>query len=504
MNAIVEFFDPEFLLHLTIKTSLILALIGLLSVLLQRSSAALRHWFWSMAFLGVLVFPILSSTLPAWQLQVLPTDFNKDIDGQVAGFEQGLPVTTAIHQTNLGGQSLPPVGSTEHQTMSSGPSISHKSKIKRNWFSTFDWSVWIFLAWITGALFVLSRTLFEISGVVWIARNGEVARSRDWCRTIQMLKNRLGISRSVSVVFSRSTSIPLTLGLFHPIILLPQNAEKWTERQKQTVLLHELGHVKRLDFLTNLVTHFVCALYWYNPLIWIAVRQIDVERERATDDYVLRAGTENIDYAVQLLSIASPLTQKSDFGCGVIAMARQSQIKKRLQHILAQKIRRHSLTRLSAMVAIFAVAAIIIPLAVMQLQAKQNSHTDISLQELIADLKSDEVAVQKWAAWALGEREEIRAVPVLIKALKDEDTEVRTMAAWALGEIKDRKAVKPLLYALKEPQDDFAREMIARAIGEHEDARAVPSLLDLLNDPEPGVRVAALWAVGEIGERSAF
>lgn len=504
MNAIVEFIKPEFLINLTLKTSLILALTGLLSVLLQHSSAALRHWVWSMAFLGVLVFPILSSVLPAWQLQVLPTAFNKEIDTQVVGFEQGLPVSGPNRQTNLSGLPLQPASPTGQQAIVSNTSMPPKSQLEGNWFSTIDWAVWVFFAWIAGVLFVLIRTLFEISGVAWIARKGEVAGSQAWRRTIRKLKNQSGIKRPVSAVFSRYTAIPLTFGMLRPVILLPKSAEKWPERQKQTVILHELAHVKRHDYITNLITHFVCALYWYNPLIWIAARQLQVERERATDDYVLRAGTENIDYANQLLAIASPLTRRSDFGCGVIAMAKHSQIKKRMQHILAQKIRRHSLTRVSAIVAIFAVAAIIIPLAVVHLQARQDSHTNNSLQELIADLKSDETAIQKQAAWALGEREETRAVPWLIDALRDKDTEVRAMAAWALGEIKDPQALNPLLAALNEQQNDFAREMLARAIGELEDARAVQPLLDLLKDPEPGVRVAALWALGEIGERSTF
>jgi len=81
MNAVIEIInvlaqkivEPEFLINLTLKTSLILAFTGLLNVLLQGASASVRHWFWSMAFLGVLLFPLLTSTLPVWQLQILPT-----------------------------------------------------------------------------------------------------------------------------------------------------------------------------------------------------------------------------------------------------------------------------------------------------------------------------------------------------------------------------------------------------------------------------------------------
>ncbi len=65
MNAVIEIInvlaqkivEPEFLINLTLKTSLILAFTGLLNVLLQGASASVRHWFWSLAFVGVLLFP---------------------------------------------------------------------------------------------------------------------------------------------------------------------------------------------------------------------------------------------------------------------------------------------------------------------------------------------------------------------------------------------------------------------------------------------------------------
>ena len=517
MNAVIEIItvlaqkiaEPEFFINLTLKTSLILALTGLLNVLLQRASASVRHWFWSLAFVGIVLFPILSSILPVWQLEVLPVLNGKVEEKATPSFEASAITLNTNRQDGLNRHTQSSNTITQHSTFSNTPTQSEKPESMGKFYANINWSVWVLLIWIAGSLFVLTRTVFEILWFTVLARKGDVARNDDWRIFLEQLKSRLSINRSIYVSFSKYSPIPLTFGLFRPIILLPQAARKWSAHQRETVLLHELAHVKRLDYATNILTYLACALYWYNPLAWIAARQLHIEREHASDDFVLRQGAENIDYANQLLAIARPLTQKTDLGYRVIAMANHSHIKKRLQHILSQKIRRHSLTRLSAVVSVIAVAAIIIPLAVMHLQAKEGSPAasdtkeQTSMQQLILDLKSDKKEIQKQAAWALGEREDRGAVPVLINALKDEEPEVRAIAAWALGEIKDSRALSPLIDAMQDPET-YTREMIMRAVGELEDSRAIQPLIASLDDPEPDVRIAALWALGEIGERKTF
>jgi beta-lactamase regulating signal transducer with metallopeptidase domain len=64
-------------------------------------------------------------------------------------------------------------------------------------------------------------------------------------------------------------------------VLLPAEAERWSEEQRRLVLLHELTHVTRRDCLTQMLAQVACAFYWFNPFIWSAARLLRVERSLA-------------------------------------------------------------------------------------------------------------------------------------------------------------------------------------------------------------------------------
>ncbi len=79
----------------------------------------------------------------------------------------------------------------------------------------------------------------------------------------------------------------MTCGAWHPVLLLPDAAENWPLERRRVVLLHELAHIKRLDWLTQTLAYIAGSLHWFNPLVWLAARRMRVEREQACDDLVL-------------------------------------------------------------------------------------------------------------------------------------------------------------------------------------------------------------------------
>jgi hypothetical protein len=93
------------------------------------------------------------------------------------------------------------------------------------------------------------------------------------------------------------------------------------------------------------MAHIACAVYWFNPLVWVAAQRMRVERELACDDRVISAGSKASDYAANLLEVARSLRAPSYTSHTAIAMARPSQLSGRLLAVLDSKRNRRSVTR---------------------------------------------------------------------------------------------------------------------------------------------------------------
>jgi hypothetical protein len=128
------------------------------------------------------------------------------------------------------------------------------------------------------------------------------------------------------------------------------------------VLLHELAHVRRHDYLNQLVARLACAVHWFNPLAWMAARRLRAERERACDDQVLRTGASACDYAEHLLAVARGLRPVGRGTMG-IAMAGRSAFGERVAALLDARCSRGILTSGLLLRSGVGAACLVVPLA---------------------------------------------------------------------------------------------------------------------------------------------
>jgi hypothetical protein len=127
--------------------------------------------------------------------------------------------------------------------------------------------------------------------------------------------------------------MPMVWGAVRPVILLPAEATGWSADLQRDVLLHELAHVRRHDYLNQIVSRLACAVHWFNPLAWVAARRLRAERERACDDHVLGTGASACDYAEHLVAVARRLRPAGRGTLGV-AMAGRSAFAERVAALL--------------------------------------------------------------------------------------------------------------------------------------------------------------------------
>jgi beta-lactamase regulating signal transducer with metallopeptidase domain len=125
----------------------------------------------------------------------------------------------------------------------------------------------------------------------------------EWKAKLKQLQEVIGVRCSVSLLQSELVKVPIALGVLKPLIFIPLGLlSQLPAEQVETILLHELAHIRRRDYLINLLQHITEAIYFFNPPIrWISslIRQ---EREASCDDVVLASCRQKTDYLDALIS----------------------------------------------------------------------------------------------------------------------------------------------------------------------------------------------------------
>ncbi len=353
----------QFLIDATMKSVVIFAVAGLFGFMLRRHSAAVRGLVWSLAIVGCLIVPLFSFTLPQWEVGVLPATSEKfEVDRWVDN-RQAATSPVPIGSRPLASTTTSSTQTTPTQTPSAAvtsESGAPPSNMLEIGFALLHWTEWIAVCWAVGALFFIARLIVGI-GAVWHVST----RSDNFDGLIPHLPPNG--KRSVSVRQNKAVTVPMVWGLFRPVILLPADADEWEPERQRAVLLHELAHIQRQDWLMQTIAQITCAIYWFNPLLWFAVRRLRTEIEGACDDHVLNAGYQSTDYAQHLLHIVRNIKVLHSASRATVAMARHSKIEGRLRAILVENRNRRPITTIAVAVGLLTLICFAVPMGVMQL-----------------------------------------------------------------------------------------------------------------------------------------
>ena len=314
----------------------------------RRASAAARHLMWLVAIASMLAMPFLSASLPQWRVAVLPPI-------------QAAPVATQVERKSVAPPMIEapvaPIATALPAEMTQSSPTLDDATAPRNWGQI------IFVLWCLGALIVaLPMVLGHIR--VWrLSKTATPAANGAWGALAFAMPHAVGLAGRVRILVSERATMPMAFGIVNPTVLLPANVDDWSYARRRDVLLHELAHVARRDCLTQLIAQAACALYWFDPLVWLASRALRGERERACDDAVVRAGARPSDYATHLLQVARDLRVPRTTGLATVCMARRSQLSERLLAILDERRNRRTVSRRFAVPAWLITLLILIPAA---------------------------------------------------------------------------------------------------------------------------------------------
>jgi HEAT repeat protein/beta-lactamase regulating signal transducer with metallopeptidase domain len=508
-----------------VRASVVLCAAWALTSMMRRASAATRHFVWSCAIAGAILASALGSLGPHWPVSlpssiastplILTSESPADISAPVA------PAPSIDASANI--INAPPVNSPA--------SVST---------STLGAAFVLGLVWAAGVLAILA---YAVSGVLgaWLLRRSAVPIQAPWVDEAHTLAEAFEIPGVINVVESTAIAMPVVCGVWRPLIVVPPGVNEWSDQRRRVVVLHELAHIKRRDCLTQAVAQIVCAMYWFNPIVWLAARRLRVERERACDDFVLAAGEKGADYAAHLLDIAQAVRPDRAPAIAGLAMARPSQLEGRLLAILNPAIRRSSAlhTRLASLGLVLAVTLPVGAVEFIDASSRADATDEAAVAAPATTITTTEITpppgspepglpaarpsvVSRPAASAtpspvpspepahqlpheaVAHIDSSRIGSVIGEALGAQiGQQVAAAIAGQTSVAGDPKTIEALIGALNDSDPDV-REMVIVTLGRLRDPRIVTALLPLLKDSDAEVREQAVFALARSSDARAM
>lgn len=180
---------------------------------------------------------------------------------------------------------------------------------------------WMVALWLAGVLVLSLRFAGGLAVAHRLKRIETSSVVQLWQEKLSALSRQLRISRPVRLCASALVEVPTVIGWLRPMILVPASAiTGLSPRQLEALLAHELAHIKRYDYLVNLLQTAVETLLFYHPAVWWISNEIRIEREHCCDDLAVSASGDVIVYAralaalEQIRSVAPPLAVAANGG----------------------------------------------------------------------------------------------------------------------------------------------------------------------------------------------
>jgi uncharacterized protein (TIGR03435 family) len=253
------------LLHFIWQGSLLALFFWIVRAIAPSSAPRLRY---AAASLIMLTMPIALIITATWNSRSTPGSA-----GHAPGFSVQAPATTL-------GQAVydAPTSSAPHAGISG----------------------WVVCIWMIGVLLLSARMAGGWMGVRGLKR-GAMAAGAELDDTLSRLKSKLRVSAPVRLCTSAMVRVPTVIGWLRPCILLPVTAlTGLSEPQIAAILAHELAHIRRHDYLLNLIQTVIETVLFYHPAVWWVGRQMRLEREHCCDDMAIAVCGNAFEYASAL------------------------------------------------------------------------------------------------------------------------------------------------------------------------------------------------------------
>jgi Zn-dependent protease with chaperone function len=288
---------------------------------------------------------------------------------------------------------------------------------------------------------------------------------------------RLGVTRPVRVLQSAIVQVPAVIGWLRPVVLLPASAlTGLTPLQLDALLAHELAHVRRCDYLVNLVQSMIETLLFYHPAVWWVSRRVRQEREHCCDDLAVSVCGDAFAYARALVGMEGLRAPAPSFAMAAGGGSLLDRIRRLVAPVTPEIFPRR----------IAGVAAVTVALAIGGgsglADATAARHQPGAGQAETGSLDARQASIDSLLA--------------RIRSIRDEDA--RREAVERLGRRGDPSAVAALITIAREDRDEDVQRDAVESLGRTEDPNGLRAVVDIARShPNPDVRREAVETVAE-------
>ncbi len=292
------------LLGLAWKSAIIAGLTLVLLRLVRSRSAGERSLIAHAGLAALLLLPVATLALPEWA--PLPADW-------VEASAPAMSAPPAVVEA-------PPAAAAQPGAAASAMAADSKADAGWTLPAMADLAIWVY----SFPLFLLAL-LMTVAVVRLFAMRGraDVLVQPSWLSALAEAQRRMGFKHGTALLVSNELRSPISWGVVRPTIVLNPAAVD-AVAEAEAIIAHELAHVARLDWAKLLAARLACALFWFNPLVWMLARESHQLREEAADDAVLLADIDGPDYASLLVGAARHDNQGALLAAHGVAPAQNS------------------------------------------------------------------------------------------------------------------------------------------------------------------------------------
>ncbi|MGB0371519.1 MAG: M56 family metallopeptidase [Opitutales bacterium] len=192
-------------------------------------------------------------------------------------------------------------------------------------------------AYFIGLCFMLTRLMLSVASVRGLRAQSITMQESEWLDALDCACKALDLKMPPLIAWSKSVASPVVFGIFRPIILIPERLRSsFTVQQIESIVLHELGHLKRYDHWVVILQRVLETVFFFHPAVWWTSRQLEISREEACDDLVVESGVDATDY-LSALMLCDGTDEFSSSAILAAGGSRGSDVYLRIKRILSKQ-----------------------------------------------------------------------------------------------------------------------------------------------------------------------